>query len=548
MHDPTATPFRDVKDFTPLITAAQGFPAFEELACSAQQNLWLSFRIFDPKMRLKSRTDLGENWLDLLRNRLQDGVRIRVLLSDFDPVVGTALHEGSVRAAEALNGLKHYGDIETLIVRHEARVGKGIRFGLWLPVSRALAKQRHKINNLHANLRADVFAHRPGLWRYLKAGADGKIIWRLPRLPRIYPATFHQKIAVADHHTAIIGGLDIDERRFDTLNHDREGKETWQDVAVKITGDVVPDISSHIAACWNHNRLRMRALRREQAKDAPINGVLLADDISSLPQVLQSDRSATGAGIRFLRTLSLQKRRVGLQFSPVTAISEIEQAHVAAIQSAESAIYIETQFFRSQVIAEALVKAAAANSALNLVMILPAAPEEVAFDDTLGVAERMGEKLQADCLRLVSKAFGERATILSPVRQVASDSDARDQLHGAEIIYVHSKVLVVDQSRCIVGSANLNGRSMKWDTEAAVECTDGRAVSSLRTALIQHWLPEEPEPVLTGINDMARHWAALAKENTRQAPEKRAGFLVPYNPTPAQKAGVPLPGVPDEVV
>ena len=39
---------------TSLITAAEGFPALERLAASAREELVMSFRIFEPKTRLRS--------------------------------------------------------------------------------------------------------------------------------------------------------------------------------------------------------------------------------------------------------------------------------------------------------------------------------------------------------------------------------------------------------------------------------------------------------------------------------------------------------------
>ncbi len=42
----------------------------------------------------------------------------------------------------------------------------------------------------------------------------------------------------------------------------------------------------------------------------------------------------------------------------------------------------------------------------------------------------------------------------------------RDRLGGAPMIYVHAKVSIFDRSAAIVSSANLNGRSLRWDTEA----------------------------------------------------------------------------------
>ncbi len=181
-------------------------------------------------------------------------------------------------------------------------------------------------------------------------------------------------------------------------------------------------------------------------------------------------------------------------------------------------------------------------------MILPAAPELIAFEEKLRLPERMGEYLQSECLATIQDAFGPRAAVLSPVRPVASASTGRDQLHDAEIVYLHSKVLIADDTSFIVGSANLNGRSMKWDTEAAVECRDVEHVRCLRRAVLEHWLPEAPEQTFFELNGMAQVWTKLADTNASRAPEQRRGFLVPYDPKPAKEVGIPVPGMPDEVV
>ena len=541
-------PCRTLGEFGPLITAADGFPRLERLALEARDHLWLSFRVFDPNTRLRLATEIGETWEDLLRHLLRNGVSVRVLLSDFDPVVGPELHEGSARSAALFSRLEVEGDIQTMMVRHEARVGKSFRFGLWLPAARALEQQRKAMNDMSAAARADTFAHRPGIWRYLRMNRDGRLVWRLWRLPRLFPATFHQKVAVMDHRAAIVGGLDIDERRFDDPSHERAADETWHDVSLHVTGDVVADISHHIASCWNQNRLRMKALRREQSRHAPPNGMHLTAPLRPLDLPKTGDAVDQPQGIRLLRTISVQKRRVGLRFSPETSVCEIEQAHVQAIRSAQKTIYIETQFLRSKTIADALAGAARRNPTVNLVLILPAAPEEIAFENNLRLTERMGEYVQAQCLKTVQDAFGARAAILSPVRPVSSTSKDRDTLHGAEIVYVHSKVLIVDDVRCIVGSANLNGRSMRWDTEAAVECTDSAAVRALRRAVLKHWLPDGAHQDFCELEDMARHWAELAHCNARRAPERRKGFLVPHDPRPAEQVGMAVPFVPDALV
>ena len=46
------------------------------------------------------------------------------------------------------------------------------------------------------------------------------------------------------------------------------------------------------------------------------------------------------------------------------------------------------------------------------------------------------------------------------------------------MVYIHSKVFIVDHRLAIVTSANLNGRSLRWDTEAGVVWEDVEAVTA----------------------------------------------------------------------
>lgn len=542
-------PERPVGRFEPLITANMGFPALERLAMGARRDLWLAFRVFDPLTKTREQVEFGANWLELLQHRLRAGVAVRVLLADFDPIGAPQLHQATWRSASLLKDLETEGQIEILPVRHKARLGRGLRLGLWPAAAIELERQRREMNATGRDERAAVLAGRPGLWRYLKADEDGRIRWRMLRLPRLFPATLHQKMAVADGSVAMLGGLDIDERRFDDPLHQRAAHDTWHDISVVVDGPVATDIARHFGDVWNANRLRMAALRREQLPKAPRNAVPFPTPVGkvTLPDAPKTDGRHEGT-IRFLRTLSDQGPRYGFQFSPVTRVHEIEDAHLEAIKTAKDSIYIETQYFRSKTIAKALARAGRECPDLNLVMVLPAAPDDIAFDKKSGISERYGEYLQAKCLGIVLDAFDKRAVILSPVRPVASKSSARDTLHGAQIVYVHSKIMAIDATRAIVGSANLNGRSLRWDTETALICHDAPSVQELRKAALCHWMIGETDPALLATKGMAGAWRALARRNMRCLPEDRESFVVLHDLDPAREMGRALPGVPEELV
>src|SRR5690606_21415287 len=76
------------------------------------------------------------------------------------------------------------------------------------------------------------------------------------------------------------------------------------------------------------------------------------------------------------------------------------------------------------------------------------------------------------------------------------------------LLNVHSKVLVVDDELCSVGSANFSNRSMGFDTECniAIEARGServrRAIAGLRDRLLAEHLGTEPETVAA---EVARH-------------------------------------------
>lgn len=548
--DPAGTgespPTRPAGRFEPLITAEEVFPALEREAWAARRSIWMAYRIFEPTTRIRSADIPCETWRDLLRRKLEQGVSVRVALADFDPIVAAGLHETTWRSFYEFSDLLESGDFQILPIRHECRVGRGLKYGLWAPAMWHLEQQRRQLNEMPPDRRRERFLKRPGTWAYLRLDRRGRVVWRAWRLPRLYPVTHHQKIAVFDGERSIIGGLDINERRWDEKTHRREPEETWHDVSVLVDGPVVRDIARHIADGWNRARPRLARLRAQQMRLAPAGAGRLPLPREPLADPGPSPETAE-RGVRLARTVSLNKRGL-FRLSPVTHCSELESEHIRMIGEARRLIYIESQFLRSRTIADALADAARAVPRLGLIMLLPAAPEQIAFQDKSGLAERFGEHLHSECIHTVTEAFGERCAIVNPALPRARDSDGRDATHGAGIIYVHSKAIVVDDEQAIVSSANLNGRSLCWDTEAGIVCTVPEHAAHLRRRLFEHWLPRDAGDEHYALDSATAAWRRLARDNAEAPPEQRRGFIVPHEAGEAEALGLSVPGLPEEAV
>ncbi len=506
-----------------FITGSEAYPELERAFLAAETEIHASFRIFDPRTRLRSAEGLavGESWSDLIAHVLQKGVAIRMILSDFDPVGRSALHRGTWRsvrlwkAAAASAGPD--ARLEIHAAMHPAQSGTLVRMAFWWKAKRKTDRICAWLNEMPEAERHEVLEDMPGLSDRIVTLADGRCRARRFLLPHLFPATHHQKLAVFDRRKLYIGGLDLDERRYDTPNHDRPGDQTWHDVQMMMEGPVVTEAQAHL---------------------------------DSFLDVVEGKNPPAKAR-RFLRTLSRRRRIALWHYGPKPVAHELRQAHEALCSRAQNLIYLETQFFRDLSLARHLVRAAERNPQLGLILILPAAPEDVAFDNRAGIDARFGEYQQARALRMLRKAFGARIFIggaAQPRSMTRQTSHDRDRLQGAPLIYIHAKVSIFDDVSAIVSSANLNGRSLSWDTEAGVYLNSARDVAELRRRAMGHWLPADAAPAFFDVSGAPAAWAALARENHRAAPENRRGFILPYDITVAEDFGQNAPGVPDEMM
>ncbi|MEM6557462.1 MAG: phospholipase D-like domain-containing protein, partial [Pseudomonadota bacterium] len=232
-------------------------------------------------------------------------------------------------------------------------------------------------------------------------------------------------------------------------------------------------------------------------------------------------------------------------------VTEIERAHLQAIAATQGPILLETQFFRHKPIAEALADAANRNPHLTCMMILPAAPEDVAFYGNRRQDAQLGAQMQMDCIDIITQAFEQRLALASPA-QATSRIEGLDQtaiLHDAPIIYVHSKLSLFGGHEAILSSANLNGRSMRWDTEAGIHLARPNHVTALWDAALRHWFPTMPypDPLADQLTFIAWVRVELAK-NMVTTPEARPHFLLPFPRGRDTELAKPVFGVPDEIV
>jgi phosphatidylserine/phosphatidylglycerophosphate/cardiolipin synthase-like enzyme len=512
----------DAPQIKVLITASQAYPELERMFLEAQEEIELGFRIFDPDTTLVSAAAraVGQTWFHLVIDTLRRGVRLRFVLSDFDPIAGGREHHRAwhcmrqLLAAQELAGPQ--ARLKVVVAMHPAKMGMLPRLALLFKAREQVQTYCDQINALPHAARARAVQEMPALQPCLTLSKQGHYSPRAGQLPLLRPATHHQKLAVADRKTLYIGGLDLNDRRMDTPEHKRPADETWHDVQLLVRN------SPAVEAAHQH----------------------LVGFLDEVAQV----KPLSPARLPFLRTLST-KRRFRLPFmSPLPQIAEIAAAHRHLADRARRLIYLESQFFRDVPLARHLARLGRRNPDLTMILILPAAPDNAAFGNSDRMDVRFGEHLQARSLRIITRAFGQRLLIASPVQPRSKSSNGRDTLYGAPLVYVHAKVSVFDDTAAIVSSANLNGRSLSWDTEAGILLDHPENAAHLRQRCFANWLPKDAGPAFFNPDTAQAEWRALAIRNMRRRPEEREGFLVPYSIKQGADIAQDMPYVPPEMV
>lgn len=284
-------------------------------------------------------------------------------------------------------------------------------------------------------------------------------------------ASHHQKIVVIDDRVAFSGGLDLAVRRWDTPAHDpddvrRRDKyglryHPFHDVQIAVSGPAAAELGAIARERW----------RRAGGGDLPDTSGVVGD---AWPPSLRPD--AVDALVEIAVTLPA----VDAGEEPRL---EVARSIAAMLESARRWVYVENQYF------------ACHDLALRLKALLddPAGPEVVMVAPTC-----CSGWLEQKTMGLLRRRF--LATVRSG-RHAAERFRALAPVVGDAEVFVHAKVLVVDDAFARVGSANWSTRSMALDTECDVtlvaggRVADAAAVASLRNRLLAEHLGMSEEEV-----------------------------------------------------
>ncbi|KAJ5152874.1 Phospholipase D1 [Penicillium canariense] len=350
----------------------------------------------------------------------------------------------------------------------------------------------------------------------------------------------HEKLCLIDHTIAFVGGIDLCFGRWDTPQHaltddkptgfettdmpkdadhcqlwpgkdysnpriqdfydlDKPYEEMydrnvvprmpWHDISMHVVGQPARDLTRHFVQRWNY-------ILRQRKPTRPTPFLLPPPDFN--PADLEALGLDGTCEVQILRSSSMWSTG-----TPDVTEHSIMNAYVKMIEESDHFVYIENQFFIStceiegrkienqigDALVERIVRAAKNEEAWRAVIVIPLMP---GFQNTVDSEGGTSVRLIMQCqyrsiCRGETSIFGRlRALGIEPEDYIQFFSlrawgkiGPQKQL-VTEQLYIHAKCMVVDDRAAIIGSANINERSMlgSRDSEVAAIVRDTDMISS----------------------------------------------------------------------
>ncbi|KAE8448120.1 hypothetical protein EG329_009885 [Mollisiaceae sp. DMI_Dod_QoI] len=359
----------------------------------------------------------------------------------------------------------------------------------------------------------------------------------------------HEKICIVDHTVAFVGGIDLCFGRWDTPQHSvvddkptgfeqsdlpkdadhcqlwpgkdysnprvqdfyqlnepyaemydrsKTPRMPWHDISMQVVGQPARDLTRHFVQRWNY------VLRgRKPTRPTPF--------LLPPPDYNDADLEALG----LTGTCEVQILRSASDWSLGLTETEhsIMTAYCKMIEESEHFVYIENQFFITScetmnvkiankigdAIVERAVRAFQNNESWRCVVLIPLMP---GFQNTVDEPEGTSVRLIMQCqFRSICRGEG---SIFGRLRSQGIDPEEFVQFYSlrtwgrigprkmlvTEQLYIHAKCIIVDDRVALIGSANINERSMvgNRDSECAAVVRD--------TDML--WSTMDGEPYLVG--------------------------------------------------
>ncbi|XP_058588372.1 phospholipase D1 isoform X2 [Neofelis nebulosa] len=283
--------------------------------------------------------------------------------------------------------------------------------------------------------------------------------------------------------------VQLDKPFADFIDRHSTPRMPWHDIASAVHGKAARDVARHFIQRWNFTKIMKSKYR---SLSYPF---LLPKSQTTAHELKYQVPGSVHANVQLLR--SAADWSAGIKYHE----ESIHTAYIHVIENSKHYIYIENQFFIScaddkvvfnkigDAIAQRILKAHRENQRYRVYVVIPLLP---GFEGDISTGG--GNALQAIMhFNYRTMCRGENS-ILGQLKAKLGNQwinyisfcglRTHAELEGnlvTELIYVHSKLLIADDNTVIIGSANINDRSMlgKRDSEMAVIVQDTETVPSV---------------------------------------------------------------------
>uniref|UniRef100_A0A8C4ESG7 Phospholipase n=1 Tax=Dicentrarchus labrax TaxID=13489 RepID=A0A8C4ESG7_DICLA len=281
--------------------------------------------------------------------------------------------------------------------------------------------------------------------------------------------------------------IQLDKPFDDFIDRHTTPRMPWHDIASVVHGKAARDVARHFIQRWNFTKLMKPKYR------SPAYPCLLPKSHTTAGEQRYQVPNCIPAKVQILRSAS--DWSAGIKYHE----ESIHNAYVHVIENSQHFIYIENQFFIScadnrhvfnkigDAIAERIIRAHREGKRYRVYVVTPLLP---GFEGDINTGG--GSAIQAVMHFNYRTMNRGDHSIISQLRKekhwmnYISIAGLRThaELEGklvTELIYVHSKMLIADDNTVIIGSANINDRSMlgKRDSEVAVIVEDSEMVAAV---------------------------------------------------------------------